>query len=180
MLEVLRARAGEGVERLCADMRSFDLAGRRFALVFSAFRAFQHLLSVEDQLCCLARVRAHLAPGGCFAFDVFNPRPERTAMEQEPESEDLRFSHDGDEVVRLARVRRDRASQTLHLVFRYERRRDGRVLGSERTAFRMRWFHRYELEHLMVRAGFAQVEIFGDFDRSPVGPDSPAFVVVAR
>jgi hypothetical protein len=161
-------------------MRSFDLGERRFALIFSAFRAFQHLITVEDQLRCLARVRAHLAPDGCFAFDVFNPRPDRSAQDDEPESEDLRFALDGDQVVRMARVRRDRASQTLHVAFRYERRRDGRVLGSERTAFDMRWFHRYELEHLLARAGFRQVEIFGDFDRSPVGRDSPAFVVVAR
>jgi SAM-dependent methyltransferase len=180
MLAVLRERAGEDVELVCADMRGFDLGGRRFPLIFSAFRAFQHLITVEDQLRCLARVRAHLAPGGCFAFDVFNPRPERTARDEEPESEDLRFTQDGDEVVRLARVSRDRARQTLHVVFRYERRREGRRLGSETTAFDMRWFHRYELEHLLARAGFSQVEIFGDFDRSPVGPDSPAFAVVAR
>jgi SAM-dependent methyltransferase len=180
MLDVLRARVGERIARVHGDMRTFDLGAERFALIFSAFRAFQHLLTVDDQLRCLARVRAHLAPGGRFAFDVFNPILARTAIDEEPESEDLRFTSDGDEVVRLAHVRRDRASQTLSVVFRYERRRDGRVLGSERAAFRMRWFHRYELEHLMARAGFSRVEIFGDFDRSPVAPDSPAFVVVAR
>lgn len=180
MLAALRARAAVPLELVHADMRDFDLPGRRFALIFSAFRAFQHLLTVEDQLRCLARVRAHLRPGGRLAFDVFDPRPERTALDEEPEAEDLRFALGGDEVVRLARVRRDRAHQTLHVVFRYERRRDGRVLGSDGVAFRMRWFHRYELEHLLARAGFAEVEIFGDFDRSPVRSDSPAFVVVAR
>jgi hypothetical protein len=46
--------------------------------------------------------------------------------------------------------------------------------------FTMRWFWRYELEHLLHRAGFGHVEIFGDFDRSPVGRDSPSFVVLAR
>jgi hypothetical protein len=44
----------------------------------------------------------------------------------------------------------------------------------------MRWFWRYEIEHLMHRAGFNDVVIYGDFDRSPVGRTSPAFVVLAR
>lgn len=33
-----------------APMQGFDLAEERFRLIFSAFRSFQHLLTVEDQL----------------------------------------------------------------------------------------------------------------------------------
>ena len=62
---------------------------------------------------------------------------------------------------------------------RYERRRGGKPAGSEEARFHMRWFTRYELEHLLARAGFGEVAIFGDFDRSPVGRESPALVVVA-
>jgi hypothetical protein len=29
----------------------------------------------------------------------------------------------------------------------------------------MRWFYRYELEHLLARAGFTDARFFGDFDR---------------
>lgn len=180
MLEVLRAKVGSQVPLIRADMRHFDLGPQRFALIFSAFRGFQHLVAVEDQLSCLARVRTHLAPGGRFAFDVFNPRFASASVDEEPEREDLRFTQDGAEVVRTARVSRDRGSQSLRVVFRYERRRDGRVLGSESATVTLRWFYRYELEHLMHRAGFCDVEIFGDFDRSPVGGDSPALIVVAR
>ena len=75
---------------------------------------------------------------------------------------------------------RDRAAQLLHVTMRYERWRDGRVVANEEARFQMRWFHRFELEHLMARAGFDDVRIYGDFDRSPVGRDSPAFVVVAE
>ena len=39
-------------------------------------------------------------------------------------------------------------------------------------------FDALELSDL-ARAGFAQVAIYGDFDRSPVGRGSPALVVVA-
>lgn len=180
MLEALRAKApGPGPTLVRARMQDFDLGEARFGLIFSAFRAFQHLYSVEEQLACLARVRKHLAPGGRFAFDVFNPSPARTAVEVEPEVEDVRFPWEGDEVSRNVSVRRDLAEQMLDVRMRYDRIRGGRVIGSEETRFRMRWFWRFELEHLLHRAGFEDVVVHGDFDRSAVGVGSPALIVVA-
>lgn len=181
MLEVLRARAGGlAVRTLRAPMQGFDLSPQRFALVFAAFRGFQHLLSVDEQLACLACVRRHLLPGGSFSFDVFNPRLDVLAADDGAEEPDLRFEQDGEQVVRYVHTRRDRPAQVLALEMRYERRRAGRVVGEERARFRMRWFHRFELLHLLHRAGFGRVAIHGDFDGSAVGPRSPAYVVVAR
>lgn len=180
MLGRLRAKSRFPNLRLVhAPMQRFDLPGERFGLVFSAFRAFQHMYTVEDQLACLACARRHLAPGGCLAFDVFSPRLARMAVTEEPEAVDLRFTHEGEDVVRHAAVSRDVPAQILTVRFRYERSRDGHVIGNEHATFQMRWFWRFELEHLLARAGFADVEIFGDFDRRPVGTDTPAFVVVA-
>jgi ubiquinone/menaquinone biosynthesis C-methylase UbiE len=142
-----------------APMQRFDLPGERFGLIYSAFRAFQHLYTVEDQLDCLACVRRHLAPG---AASTCAPRPARTALAEEPEQVDLRFELDGEEVVRHATVSRDALAQILPVSFRYERWRDGRVAGNEHATFRMRWFWRFELEHLLARAGFSEVSISGD------------------
>jgi SAM-dependent methyltransferase len=181
MLDVARAKASRPAPRLIrAAMQEFDLGEERFRLIFSAFRAFQHLYTVEEQLRCLARVRAHLAPGGRFAFDVFQPSLERLCQDEEPEQDDLRFRHGDEEVVRHVRVSRDRAAQLQQVTMRYERWRGGRVVANEESRFRMRWFHRFELEHLMACAGFDEVRIYGDFDRSPIERDSPAFVVVAE
>jgi SAM-dependent methyltransferase len=75
MLSAARERAAArnvSVEHLQGDMRDFDL-GRRFALIFIARNSLLHLHSTEDILAALAMVRRHLAPGGMFAFDVFNP-----------------------------------------------------------------------------------------------------------
>lgn len=180
MLRVLREKPGaEKLELQCAPMQQFDFGRRRFGFVFSAFRAFQHLYDIEEQLACLACVRRQLAPGGRFAFDVFCPRLERTALRSEPEREDLRFQEGADTIVRFVKVERDLPAQLMQLHMRFERRRHGETVSSETEHINMRWFHRYELEHLMFRAGFSHVEIHGDFDRSPVGPESPAYVVVA-
>ena len=75
MLNAARERAAARkvlVEHLQGDMRNFDL-GRRFALIFIARNSLLHLHSSEDILAAFAMVRRHLAPGGTFAFDIFNP-----------------------------------------------------------------------------------------------------------
>ncbi|HEY7391593.1 MAG TPA: class I SAM-dependent methyltransferase [Bryobacteraceae bacterium] len=75
MLNTARERAAArkvSVEHLLGDMRNFDL-GRGFGLIFIARNSLLHLHSTEDILATLAMVRRHLAPGGMFAFDIFNP-----------------------------------------------------------------------------------------------------------
>lgn len=163
-----------------ARMQDFDLGEDRFALVTAPFRVFQHLYEVEDQLACLSNVHRHLVPGGAFAFDCFNPRLDRIALREEPEAEDARFRDGDDEIIRSASVTREHAIQRMQVFMHYTRLRDGQVVSRESTDFSMRWFHRYELEHLLVRAGFTDVSLFGDFDCSPYGEDSPEIVYVAR
>ena len=73
MLDIARGRArGAPVEYVPGDMRDFDL-GRRFGLVFIGRNSLLHLHSTEDLLAAFAAIRRHLAPGGIFAFDIFNP-----------------------------------------------------------------------------------------------------------
>ncbi len=163
-----------------ARMQDFDLPGERFALIFSAFRAFQHLLTVEDQLSCLAAVRRHLRPGGLFAMDVFAPKFDRIAVFEEPESPEVRWREGDAEIVRLTSVKRDPVSQVTEVTFRHERRRPGSPPESETVITRMRHLFRYELEHLLARAGFTGIEVFGAFDRRPYDYYSGETVVIAR
>ena len=44
----------------------------------------------------------------------------------------------------------------------------------------MRYFFRFEIEHLLARAGFDEVRIFGGFDERPYDYVSGETVVVAR
>ena len=181
MLEQFRRKPGAAAVTLtCGGMESFDLGAQRFGLIFSAFRAFQHLDTIEQQLACLARVRAHLAPGGVFAFDVFNPKLENMAKDSEPKALDLDFTHEGRNVKRYVSITRDRVAQLLHLTMRYAEEAGASPAKETIVKFSMRWFWRYELEHLLHRAGFTDVTLYGDFDRSPVGRNSPAFVALAR
>ena len=181
MLDVFRHKnPPDNLRLVTGTLQTFDLGDERFALIFSAFRVFQHLYTVEDQLACLARVRTHLAPGGALAFDAFVPSLNRMAILHEPEVEDARFEQQGDEIVRYVSVRRNIPEQLTQVSMRYERRRGGDVVANETVEFQMRHFFRYELEHLLERAGFDQIELFGDFDGTPFGEGATSFVVVAR
>jgi len=75
MLTTARQRAATAkvsIEYVQGDMRNFDL-GHKFALIFIARNSLLHLHSTEDLLAAFAAARRHMAPGGIFAFDIFNP-----------------------------------------------------------------------------------------------------------
>ena len=44
---------------------------------------------------------------------------------------------------------------------------------------RLRWFYRYEIEHLLARAGFTDVTFYGGYDRRPWRAEGET-VIVAR
>jgi SAM-dependent methyltransferase len=166
------------------DMRRFDL-GRVFPLVTIPFRPFQHLVSVEDQLVCLATIRRHLAREGRLIFDCFNPSIHnlaKTADGAETDEEPPFTLPDGRTVVRRHRMlERDLINQVNagELVY-YVKHPDGR---GERLvhAFRMRCIFRFEAEHLLARSGFMLEHVYSDFDRSPYGSDYPGeLIFVAR
>jgi SAM-dependent methyltransferase len=163
-----------------AGMQDFQLPKKKFALIYSAFRAFQHLLTVEDELSCLAAARRHLATGGTFALDVFAPKLDCIAMLTEPEFLEIQWKDGDTQVRRLTSVSRDPARQTFEVKFRHEIRRPGRRPESRTVTTKMRWIFRYELEHLLARAGFRDVEVFGGFDRRPYDYFSGEIVALAR
>ncbi len=173
------------VQLLEADMRQFDL-GREFRLVTIPFRPFQHLITVEDQLVCLRTIHQHLAEDGGLALDLFNPSlPDLLGDERflEELNREPPFSMpDGRKVLRRHHIlSRDLFSQTqeVELIYRVTHP-DGH---EERLVhhFTLRYFFRYEAEHLLARAGFKVEQVYADFDKSPYGSKYPGdLIFVAR
>ena len=166
-----------------ADIRDFALEDR-FAVVIIPFRAMQHLLSVDDQLACLDCIRRQLVPGGRLVFDVFNPDFARLSATTGEEFEDTpdTLLPDGSHFRRTGRIvavhRVDQVND-VELIYHITPAGGGEV---ERRvhAFPMRWYLRFELEHLLARAGFSLECFYGNFDRSPLSDASPEIVVAAR
>jgi SAM-dependent methyltransferase len=173
----------ERVRLIHGDMTSFDL-GERFRLITIPFRPFQHLLEVDQQLDCLRCVYKHLAAGGKLVVDFFQTDPRRM---HDPEF--LKESSPHTEVT-LPDGRKVRLTERTAAFHRAVQRNDVEMFynvqhpdgRTERFvfAFTVRYFFRYEVEHLLARCGFRIVNLSGSFDRSPLRDDSPEMIFVAE
>jgi SAM-dependent methyltransferase len=184
--ERLRAQPDDVQDRVRlvqASMTGFDLA-ERFAAIIIPFRPFQHLLSVSDQLACLRCINRHLQPEGVLGIDFFqvdlakitDPRfreeTEDMPLTDLPDGRRLRRSH------RIVATHRAEQYNDVEIIY-YLSDRDG---STERLvqAFPFRYFFRYEVEHLLARAGFEVLHIYGDFDKSLLTDTSPEMIFVAK
>jgi SAM-dependent methyltransferase len=160
-----------------ADMTNFQLA-RRFKLVIVPFRPIQHLTSTREQLSFLRCIHQHLQPGGRLVFDVFNPNLALLAapvnggeIEDTPEL----TLPDGRRLRRSYRTLQKRyADQCTDCELIYYV--DDRPIVQPLT---MRYFFRFELEHLLARSGFQVAALYGDFDAEPFTDNSPEMIFTA-
>jgi SAM-dependent methyltransferase len=181
----LRTLAPETQKRVTlveADMTNFSL-GRSFALATIPFRPLQHLVSVQEHLSFLGCVHRHLKPGGNLALDVFHPDLKRLASRASSEEIEDTPEHTLDDGRRLRRTFRltakHLAAQTNNAELIYYVQDPAGNTTRIVHAFPMRYFFRFELEHLLARAGFEITEFFGNFDRSPFTDSSPEMIVIA-
>jgi len=172
----------ERIHLVQGDMAKFDL-GEKFRLIISAFRPFQHLLEVRDQMDCLDRVRRHLMPRGRLVLDVFQTDAERMhdpvhmreTLVAEYKSSDGRQVRISERVAAFHRAEQRNDVEMIYFVEQPDGRKERMVF-----AWPLRYFFRYEVEHLLVRSGFRVAIEYGNFDRTPIRDDSPEMIFVAE
>ena len=148
-LPEVRFRAG--------DLRTFD-TGRRYGLVYSVFDSLNNLLTDGDFLTMLARVRAHLVPGGQLAFDC-NTRAGLIELWEGGRAEGwaddvyYRWDHTFDPAADLARVEAFCDAPD----------------GSFTEVHHERPYDPSDLKRLLAAAGFVDVEVvrYPDADEAP-------------
>ena len=153
---------------------------RRFALVVAPFRVLSHVFAPEDQLRLLDAVHDVLSPGGVFIFDLYVPNL-KLLLEGLPETCDFDGEHASGRRLRrlVSSTPADLARQTNHVRMRFEWDEEDSEQRGE-WAFDMRFFFRFELEHLVARSRLRLEAIHGDFAEGPLTPESAEYVVVAR
>ena len=150
------------------DLCTFSAPGPKFPLVIAAFNVLEHLYTRGELAACLARVAAHLAPGGAFAFDVQMPDLAWLVRDPEKRWAKTRFTdpatgramfystnHDYDPVNQIVTIRL------------YYDPVDGKA-GSRVVKLTQRKYFPAELEALVAAAGFRVVGRFGDFFWAPL------------
>jgi SAM-dependent methyltransferase len=179
---MLRTEERERVHLVQGDMAKFDL-GEKFRLIIIPFRPFQHLLEVKEQMACLECVRKHLMPAGRLILDVFQTDAERmhdpVHMRETPIVEYK--TSDGRKVgitERVAAFHRAEQINDVEMIFAIEHAGGKK----ERLVFAwpLRYFFRYEVEHLLARCGFRVKALYGNFDRTPLEDASPEMIYIAQ
>ena len=169
-------------ELVQGDMRSFDL-DRRFDLAVIAVKSFGYLLDRRDQLRALARVAAHLRPGGLLALDLLNPTLAWLGAPPGSLRQDLVHSV-ADQGITVARtetmVSTDLAAQVRVIRSAYEVVAADGSLTKRFVEWPLRFTYRFEAEHLLERAGFAIEGVYGGYGREPYTADAPILLLLAR
>jgi SAM-dependent methyltransferase len=165
------------------DMTSFEIK-ETFKLITIPFHAFQHLISVPEQISCLQSAKHHLSKEGKLIFDLFQVDPRRIhnpAYLEETEDTPEVILSDGrkfrrcNRVVSFHKAEQYNEVELIHYVT-YPNGKTERLLQS----FPFRYFYRYEAEHLLARCGFKITELFGNFDKSPLKENSPEMIFVCE
>lgn len=162
------------------DLCTFSAPGPKFPLVIAAFNVLEHLYTRGELAACFARVAAHLAPGGAFAFDVQMPDLAWLVRDPEKRWAKTRFTdpttgramfystnHDYDPVNQIVTIRL------------YYDPVDGKG-GSRVVKLTQRKYFPAELEALVAAAGFRVVGRFGDFFWAPLDGAAESQVLVVE
>lgn len=174
MMAIARTRLGGDL----VDWIASDAAGlateTRFDLIVMTGHVFQVFLTDDAITAALGNLRRHLAPNGRLVFETRNPAV-REWEEWTAADTSTRVEVDGigpvDVHYDVTLVEGQFVRFETHFGFA-----DGDRVA---TPCMLRFIGRDQLATALAGAGFAEVEWYGDWDRSPARPGSPEIIVIA-
>lgn len=156
------------VEFVRSDMRDF-LRPDTYKLALSLWTSFGYFDDKDEDRLVLRNIFASLKKGGVCLIDVFGK--ERMAKTVQP-FHTSRYS-DGTFLV-----------EAHEIVDDWTRIRNDWILikgnRAKRFKFHQNVYSGKELKNLMLKAGFDEVKLFGDFDGRPYGLDATRLLAVGR
>jgi SAM-dependent methyltransferase len=186
MLNVFRGKLSEKpsiadkISLVHGDMAHFRL-DRKFTLIIAPFRAFQSLTADKDIDNALACIREHLADGGIFIVNVFNPR--RTMDESWCYGETVQWErldeatgnyvvkkHWGDKI--------DTAGQVIYPHFAFEITYTNGKTERITDDLRLKYYYKDQLRDRVVAAGLEVADSYSWYDKSPL--DGREIIFVCR
>lgn len=154
------------------DMRRFALK-QAFPLIVIPYRAFQHLLDVRDQRACLEHCREHLTRQGRLVVNLFDPNLHLMAANLNSHGNASRRvgevnTPDGGRIT--ATAHRTACAEEQYFVddWVFEKfDKQGQSQWRKSRVFSMRYFFRYEMEHLFELCGLRIEKLEGGFKGQP-------------
>jgi len=151
------------------DMRNFDL-GEKFKFIFIPAQSLSHLRRREEIENCFSCVRRHLADGGRFLIELFNPSVSMLAREPSRRYPVGQYKDPKGEaqVIVTEQVHYDSASQVNHIqwFFQKEGSKDEVMLS-----FEMRQFFPQEIDALLGYNDFLIEHKYGNYNEAEFSSD---------
>jgi len=177
MIEVLKSKLDKDNYQRISQQGIVDFKfDFKFDLIIAPFRVMMHILKKEDQLKALNNVFKHLNPGGRFIFDTFVPDLNQLVKGLDNVTDFEGEYEKGMKLKRIVSTRPNLINQIIDVDFRLEWN-EGDVNKSEKWSLPLRFFFRYELEHLIERSDFSDYRILGDYSGGPLNSSSKEFIV---
>lgn len=154
----------------------FDL---KFDLIIAPFRVMMHIIDKADQIAALNNIFNHLNPEGRFIFDTFVPDL-RQLIDGLDNVTDFEGEYlPGKILRRTVSTYPDLVNQLINIEFNLEWEEENRTMN-EKWSLPLRFFFRYELEHLVERSEFNSYKILGDYTGRELSKDSKEFIVICN
>lgn len=155
---------------------SFDF---KFDLIIAPFRVIMHLLNKDEQIKAINNVYDHLNSGGRFIFDAFVPDLNQLIKGINNQM-DFEGEYDsGQKIRRFVSTFPDLINQTIQVNFHLEWE-EKNELKHDDWILPLRFFFRYELEHLLERTKFEKYNIYGDYKGSELNKESKEFIIICQ
>jgi SAM-dependent methyltransferase len=150
-----------------------------FALILFPLNGFMHLLTVDDQQAALNNACRALLPGGILVIDLSNPH---VIVNPQSDGQLLlrrRFrGAQGNAAASYAVAQTDLAEQRQRVTLLYEETDSQGLVRRTTVDTVLRFVYRFEMAHLLERAGLAVDAVYGSYDLDPyeAGSDLMLFV----
>jgi SAM-dependent methyltransferase len=159
------ARGVTGAPLVRADMRALPIRDGSMDLTVNLFTSFGYFDHDEEHAEALRQMVATLRPGGWFAIDFLNAAAVQARLVAR---ETLRLNSTEVAVTRSVSPDARYVCKTIQ------------AAGGRRFTERVRLFGPEEIARMLAGAGVAVRHRFGDYDASPLGPDSPRTILLGQ
>ncbi|MCZ7543806.1 MAG: class I SAM-dependent methyltransferase [Anaerolineae bacterium] len=148
----------------------------RFGLAVVAYNGFMHLRAQVDQLAALRHIAAALRDDGLLVIDLPNAGEAYATHDEISLVFERTFTdpETGHLVMQQSVSQIDRAAQTLSVTWIYDAIDDEGVVRRTLVPLELRYTFAAEMDLLLKQAGLERLQLYGDYDRSPVCGRLPA------
>lgn len=168
-IEMLPLRQKESIKLSVGNMKDFNFTDK-FELITIPFRAFLHLMTINDQMSALNCIYRHLTDSGKLIMNIFDPNLKIIAEHMSYLGAALKgrpgFKHPESqrEVIEWESREYKLEDQTISEMRIYDEiSDDGRVINRQYIPLKLRFIYRYEMQHLLERCNFEILDLWGDF-----------------